>query len=114
MNDKNEKRTKSGAIINQHCSDEIMEHAWAFVVFTDSFMSGWGKAPGRSLYAMPVSNPRQAELVLASGKRRGEMKRGRIVKDVRRIRLHEGDHLSIANPVNCSRWFEVDGLGEDA
>lgn len=101
---------KNGAIVNQHCTDEQMSECWAFVVFTDAFMSGWGKAPGRSLYAMPVSNPRQAEVVLSNGRHRSEMKRGRIVKDVRRIRLSRGDHLSIANPEKCSRWFVVDGF----
>ena len=106
----NERTTKSGAIIDDRRLGN--DGVWAFVVFTDTFMSGWGKAPRRSIFAIPVSNPRQAETVLASGKRRTEMHRGRIVKDIRRIRLFAGDHLSIRNPDDCSRWFEPNGFAE--
>lgn len=76
---------------------------WGFVVFTDSFMSGWGGAAnGRSLYALEVSSPSVAELVLANGKRRSEMKRGRIVRFRKggwlpNCRINPGDHLSIVD-----------------
>jgi hypothetical protein len=57
-----------------------------------------------------VSNPRQADVVLANGRCRSEMKRGRIVKNVDKLRLRAGDHLSIRNPEDVSRWYEPGGF----
>ena len=52
---------------------------WGFVVATDSFMSGWGNAQSRSLFAVPVKDHHQAEIVAANMRNRSEMKRVRIV-----------------------------------
>lgn len=80
---------------------------WAFVVFTDSFLSGWGYAQGgRSLYALAVRNPKEAEIVLANGRCRTEMKRGRITKNLPRLR--SGDHLAVVDRHEANRWY-VDG-----
>ncbi len=95
--------------INDRRSDESVP--WGFVVFTDSFMSGWGGAQGgRSLYALAVCSPKEAETVLASGKHRTEMKRGRLVTALPRLRA--GDHLSITDREESPRWYEVDGFAE--
>lgn len=88
---------------------------WGYVVFTDSFMSGWGgAAKGRSLYALAVSSPAEAETVIASGKRRSEMKRPRIFRDRGRMlrSMKPNDHLSIADIASADRWFQADGFGE--
>ncbi len=101
-------------IIKDHRREARPEgyYAWGFVVFTDKFMSGWGQAPGRSLYALEVTSPQEAELVLANGKNRTEMKRGRIVKTLKGIKLRKGDHLSVTDKFNAERWFEVNGFAE--
>lgn len=75
-----------------------------FVVFTDSFMSGWGQAPRRSLYALACPDHRTAEIVLDNGKRRSEMKRGRITGALPRTR--PGDHLSVVGPSEAARWYK--------
>jgi hypothetical protein len=85
---------------------------WAYVVFRDSFMSGWGQAPRRSLYALAVANPKEASAVLAQGKRRSEMRDGRIIDagldGLPAVQLHEGDHLSIADQSCAQRWYSTD------
>jgi hypothetical protein len=77
---------------------------WGFVVSTDSFMSGWGHAPGRSLYAVAVADHHEAEVVLRNAKGRSEMKRSRIQGNL--PRLWPGDHLKIVGRSEASRWFE--------
>jgi hypothetical protein len=82
-----------------------------FVVFTDSFMSGWGHADGgRSLYALEVTSLDQVDVLLANGKRRSDMKRGRFVRTLRNVRLGARDHLSITDKENASRWYEERGF----
>ena len=76
---------------------------WGWVVFTDSFLSGWGEAPRRSLYALAVQDHKEAELVLANGKRRSDMKRGRITGSL--PRLHNGDHLAIVDRKDAGAWY---------
>ena len=85
------------------------EMPWGFVVFTDSFMSGWGMAPGRSLYALPYFSHEDMVTLLDNGSRRSEMKRARIVSANKRgmptIRLKDGDHLSIADRHAAAPWY---------
>ena len=85
-----------------------LANPWGFVVFTDRFMSGWGKAPGRSLFALPVASPKEAETVLENGKNRADMQRGRIVSSLKNVKrgLRDGDHLSIRDREDASRWYE--------
>lgn len=88
---------------------------WGFVVFTDTFMSGWGGAEGgRSLYALEVASEDEAYIVLASGKRRSEMKRGRVVRTLEALTrtLRTADHLAIVDRGTASRWYQVDGFAE--
>lgn len=88
---------------------------WGFVVFTDSFLSGWGQAEGgRSLYALAVSSPEEADTVLASGKRRTDMKRGRIVRTFKGLckGTRERDHLMIVDRGEASRWYEPNGFAD--
>jgi hypothetical protein len=65
---------------------------WA--VANDSFMSGWGQAPGRSLVAYPIDlhDGRHSE-ILNWMRRRGDFKRVRVNMELPELR--EGDHLSI-------------------
>lgn len=83
-----------------------------FVVATDSFMSGWGRARGRSLFAVPFRTYEEAEIVLQNMEARSEMKRARIVGKDYRPRLRDGDHLSIRDMSDCSRFYEKHGFCE--
>lgn len=107
-------------VINDRRSNRYVKPApWAFVVFTDSFMSGWGGAAGgKSFYALAVRSPEEADRVLASGARRSEMKRGRIV-EVRRNGLPSTrggprDHLSITDWTEAPRFYTANGFGEES
>jgi hypothetical protein len=107
MSEHEEKKTmKNGAIISDRRKDKT--EPWAFVVFTDSFMSGWGHGcPRRSLYALAVVSPVEAEVVLANGKARPEMKRGRIGW---LPRLRPGDHLAVVDRHEANRWYQKGGF----
>ena len=66
---------------------------WA--VATDSFMSGWGMAPNRSLVAYPIDklDGSQECRLFAWMRNRGDFKRVR--DNLTLPRLGNGDHLSI-------------------
>lgn len=99
-----------GAVIDDRRTDEDKAQTWGFVVATDSFMSGWGRAAGRSLFAVPVTSLEQAEIVADNMQHRSEMKRVRIVGHDYRPRLQAGDHYSIRDMSDCSRFYEVGGF----
>jgi len=79
---------------------------WGYVVFTDRFMSGWGRAPCRSLYALAVSE-REAAAVLRYGAGRGDMARGRVLHGLARLlrTVRRGDHLAIEDRAAAERWY---------
>ena len=106
-----ETTTTTGAVIHDRRPENQREQ-FGFVLMTDSFMSGWGKAPGRSLFAVPVSNWRQAETVLENARNRSEMKRPRFVRTLRNVKLYRGDHLSIRAPGDSGRWYTPGGFTE--
>ena len=83
------------AEIRDSRSEEDKQRTIGFVVGTDSFMSGWGKAPGRSLFAVPFATESDGVLVRANMTDRTEMKRIRVVGAGWKPRLAQGDHLSI-------------------
>ena len=88
---------------------------WAWVLMTDSFMSGWGHAQGRSLFALAVNTGEEADLVLTAASNRSEMKRPRLVLTLKadgtpKMRLYEGDHLSLRDRGECSRWYDPKDL----
>ncbi len=71
----------------------IERRATLYVIATDSFMSGWGLARGRSLYGVACETMAQAENVFRRMKARPEMKRVRITRNL--PRTHKGDHLHV-------------------
>ena len=104
-------------IVDDRTESEV-EETGAFVIATDSVMSGRGEVPGRSIVARPVKRVKiNSESKCANGKyfyydvdygelRRvesvfnshPEFKRVRVVYDnVYKPRLHDGDHLHIYN-----------------
>jgi len=95
-------------------SEAEKESTWGFVVATDSFMSGWGDAPRRSLFAVPVRNWKEAEIVLDNMQHRPEMKRARIVGKDYRPKLRPGDHLSIRDMSDCARFYAPGGFASEA
>ena len=68
-----------------------------FIVATDRFMSGWGHAPGRSLFAVPFRAWEDVEKIRQWLDARPEMLRVRVVGKHYRPKLREGDHLSICS-----------------
>lgn len=85
-----------------------------YVVFTDHGLSGWGGAEGgRSLYALACSSSDEAYTVLANGRARSEMKRGRILRTLKRVRLGARDHMTIADKTVAKRWYQPGAFAED-
>ena len=81
-----------------------------YVVATDAFMSGWGMAPGRSLFAVPVDSSEEASAVLTAMRLRSEMKRPRVVTRKRAdgtplVRLRGGDHLSVQDREDAAEFY---------
>jgi len=81
---------------------------FGYVVMLDRALSGWGKAPGRSIYALEVSSEAQAYIVIGNAMRRSEMRYVRFAKGLPRLRA--GDHLSVSNRSEASRWYQEGGF----
>ena len=87
-----------------------------YMVCTDSFLSGWGGASGgRSLYALAFNTWKEADILLDNAEARSEMKRPRTVttlykSGLPKIRMYPGDHLSVADRGDASRWYERGGF----
>ena len=93
-----------GGVIEDWRTPEQKAATIAMVVATDRFMSGWGKAQGRSYFAVPVTDPDHLHIVLENMEDRDEMLRVRVVGNDYRPRLRDGDHLSIREPA-AGRWL---------
>ena len=76
-------------------TDEEKRLTRFYAVATDSFMSGWGLSPGRSLLAYSCRTLGEAEELRRYLAGRGEMRRARICGARWRPRLAAGDHLRI-------------------
>ena len=87
------KRSHSATIEDDRTANSRRTHT-VLVVGTDSFMSGWGLAPGRS-YAAWACRPEDQYRVYRWVRSRSEMKRVRVVGCDYRPRLGSGDHLHI-------------------
>jgi hypothetical protein len=98
-------------VIDDRRTDDERARTAYLVVATDRFMSGWGKAPGRSLFAVPCDCLSQAKIVAANMHNRSEMKRVRIVyAKTYRPRLSAGDHFSIRSMSDSSRFYAPGGF----
>jgi hypothetical protein len=85
------------ATIQDRRTEEQKSITTGFVVATDSFLSGWGAAPDRSLYAVAFTTEKQRVIVEKNMKNRSDFKRVRVVYGKEyRPKLSVGDHLSIA------------------
>ena len=96
--------------------DRADEGAVGYVVFTDSFLSGWGGAEGgRSLYVLAVDGgpltSQKCLNVLRNGAARGDMKRGRYVRKLPRFKAT--DHVTIADETIAPRWYQAGAFEED-
>tara|TARA_R100001086_G_scaffold243162_1_gene171710 strand:- start:404 stop:757 length:354 start_codon:yes stop_codon:yes gene_type:complete len=86
------------ATIKDDRTDEEVRNTIGFVVATDSFMSGWGDAPGKSIVAVPVINDKDRQRVEVVMSRRSEMKRLRFAYGSNyKPKLGKDDHLHIYN-----------------
>lgn len=106
---------ENGAIVHDRRTDMDKARTAGFVVATDSFMSGWGLAPGRSLFAVPFANGIQAGIVERNMHHRSEMKRVRLVGAdyPQRVKLWPGDHLSISDMRGSSLFYREGGFATD-
>ena len=88
--------------------------ALGYVIATDTFMSGWGMAKGRSLFAVPVDNHGEVDMVAyAMRYQRTDMIRPRLVQSLRadgtpRVRMDDNDHLSVRDREDVSRFYHAD------
>ena len=99
-----------GVIDDKRSTDDREATVW-YVVATDSFMSGWGQAQGSSYFAVPCKDLEQARIVEDNMEHRSEMKRVRLVlARTYRPKLRSGDHLSIRDMDDCSRFYTVGGF----
>ena len=96
-------------MIDDHRTEQDKKETIGFVVATDSFMSGWGPAQGRSLFAVPYRTDEAHTSVLKNMEDRKEMKRVRTVGADYRPRLGKGDHLSIRS-CDDSKGFYTPGF----
>ena len=99
------------AIIDDQRGDKSTK-PFGYIVATDSFMSGWGLAPGRSLYALAVYTPHDEETVMANMQAREEMKRVRFVLadgqgglPSTAKRLGKSDHLSVRDRTTANPFY---------
>ena len=84
------------ATIEDRRTEEQKNITVGFVVATDSYLSGWGAAPDRSLYAVAFTTGKQRIIVEKNMKNRSDFKRVRVVYGKEyRPKLSDGDHLSI-------------------
>jgi hypothetical protein len=84
-------------MIEDRRTPEQRDQTVAYVVATDRFMSGWGKAPARSLLAIGCASWEQVFDVERRMLRHSEMSRVRV--NVHLPRIGRGDHLSVV-------WYE--------
>ena len=93
-------------MINDERTEDEKAATVGFVAATDAYMSGWGKAPGRSIYAIPLMDWDQLDAVRDNFDEYGHMKRVRVCARDWRPRLRDGDHLRIASPSTAKPWYE--------
>lgn len=108
----NARTLPGGGVIHDRRSPEEKAATRFFAVGTDSFMSGWGQAPGTSYFALPCKDAKEAKVCAENLKQRGDMKRVRIVSGDWRPHLKAGDHLSIRNRDEASRHYTPGGFRE--
>jgi len=103
------------ATIDDRRTPEQKRATLGLVVATDNFMSGWGQAQGRSIFAVPFRTWQEGEIVADNMRARSEMRRVRIVGDYPgeyRPKLRKGDHLSIRDMSPCPRFYAPGGFHE--
>lgn len=82
-----------------------------YIIAQDRSLSGWGSAKKRSIYAVAVNTPTEAEIVGENMELRGEMSRIRYSKEL--PALKRGEHLHVVDRSDASRFFEVAGFGPE-
>ena len=82
---------------------------WGWVLMEDNFLSGWGEAPGRAYYALAVSSSAEAATVLENARKRTEMRRQRVVREL--PDLGEKDQITLADRSLAARWYMEEGFG---
>lgn len=68
---------------------------WGFVRAIDKFMSGWGRAPVKSVIAWPVHDLYEAEVLATAIRNRSDMKSVKIIGRDWKPQPAKGEHVSI-------------------
>lgn len=100
----------SGAVIDDKRTPEERAATRFLAVATDRFMSGWGSAPGRSIFALACTTLAEAETCADNLGKRSDMTRVRIVEAPYRPHLRDGDHLSISGRSEAERHYLPGGF----
>ena len=105
------KTLPGGGIVDDRRTPEERAQTAGFIVATDTVMSGWGRAPGRSIFALPVTlaelnDGRAVRRMTERMEARPEMSRVRECGRDWRPRLRAGDHLSIRSVAETASWRE--------
>jgi len=86
-----------------------------YVVFRDSFLSGWRHCPDQSFFALLVADDNEAQTVVAAGCRRSDFELhsdNMSFEDLRELIGTGGGHVSVRSRALSSRFYEPDGFGE--
>lgn len=95
---------KKYTLVDDRTTDEV-KLTVGFVKATDKFMSGWGKALGKSVIAVPFTSADDMDKVMERINRRNEMKRVRVVMgNEYHPSLNSNDHLHIYNTTTSFRY----------
>ena len=105
------KTLPGGGIVDDRRTPEERAQTVGFIVATDTVMSGWGRAPGRSIFALPVTlaeylDGRTVRRIMERMEARPDMSRVRECGRDWRPRLRAGDHLSIRSIAETASWRE--------
>ena len=91
-------RTKNGAVIEDRRSSSEVAATTYFVVAQDPTLSGWGCAPHKSYFAIPVSDAEDLAFTLEHVAATGRFIDIALVDSGRLSEmLSKGDHLHITN-----------------
>ena len=101
----------NGAIIDDKRTDRDRHDTEGFVLAIDTFLSGWGKAPNRSYFAVPFKDGEQGAIVKANMCKRSDMKCVRIVGKnyFLSAKPKKGDHISIRSMSDSDRFYKKGG-----
>lgn len=107
------RKLPGGGVVDDQRTTPEKNMTVGFVVANDSFLSGWGPASRRSIFAVPFRGYEEAKIVEENMRARSEMKYVRVVSKNYRPHLLPGDHLSIRSMPDSKRFYTAAGFSRD-